>query len=64
MRLGRYLDMARRLLSLDWFYRAASTVGRWLAGAAYWLSQVGEGEGWWGWALIILAVGAVLVINP
>ena len=64
LRLERYLDLARRVLSLDRFYRAASVVGNWLVGAVYWLSRVGEGEGWWGWALIILAVGAVLIINP
>jgi len=54
--LGRIWDA----VSLDWFYRGASWVGQRLADIFHWLSQVGEGEGWWGWALIILALGVIL----
>jgi hypothetical protein len=35
-------------------------LGRYLVDAVYWLSRVGEGEAWWGWALIILALGVIL----
>jgi hypothetical protein len=54
--LGRIWDA----VSLDWFYRGAGWVGQRLVDMVHWLSQVGEGEGWWGWALIILALGVIL----
>jgi hypothetical protein len=54
--LGRIWDA----VSLDWFYRGAGWLGQRLVGIVHWLSQVGEGEGWWGWALIILALGVIL----
>ncbi len=59
--IERYLCVARSIINLDWFYRAATWAGQQLAGAIYWLGQVGEGEGWWGWALIILALGTILL---
>jgi hypothetical protein len=61
-RLSRYLDLVRPILSLDWLFRAGSWLGQKAAGIAYWLSLVGEGEGWWGWALIILALGAMFLV--
>jgi hypothetical protein len=54
--LGRIWDA----VSLDWFYRGAGWLGQRLVGIVHWLSQVGEGKGWWGWALIILALGVIL----
>jgi len=41
-------------------YRAVAWAGAQVAGALHWLGQVGEGGGWWGWALIVLAVGVLL----
>jgi hypothetical protein len=43
-------------------YQAAAWAGAQLAGALHWLGQVGEGAGWWGWALIVLAVGVLLSV--
>jgi hypothetical protein len=60
-RLGNYLDLVQRAASLEWFGRIASWVGQRLAGAIYWLGLVGEGEGWWGWALVILALGTIFL---
>jgi hypothetical protein len=37
-------------------------VGKRLEGLVFWLGQVGEGGGWWGWALIILALGAIFLL--
>jgi len=54
------LDRVWDAVSLRWFYRGASWAGQRLMDAVHWLSQVGEGESWWGWALIILALGVVL----
>ncbi len=54
--LGRIWDAA----NLNWLDRSAGWAGRRLVHSLHWLGQVGEGEGWWGWALIILALGAVL----
>jgi hypothetical protein len=66
--LARFTGFQRRHLvriwdavSLDWLYRGAGWAGQRLAGVVHWLSQVGEGEGWWGWALIILALGVILL---
>ena len=58
-----YIDRLRhisRRYRVDRLYQAAAWVGAQLAGAVYWLGQVGEGAGWWGWAIIVLAVGALL----
>jgi hypothetical protein len=57
---GRALGRIGEVVSLGWFYRVASWLAKCVEGAIYWLGQVGEGDGWWGWALIILAVGAIL----
>lgn len=59
--LGNYADLLGRILALDWLFRALDWMAHRLADAIYWLGQVGEGEGWWGWALIILALGAMLL---
>jgi hypothetical protein len=53
------LQSMQDLIRLDRLYRAAGQVGRALGGTVYWVSNVGEGEGWWGWALIVLAIGAL-----
>lgn len=54
------LDRIGDAIDLGWFYRGAGWVGQRLVNAVHWLSQVGEGASWWGWALIILALGVVL----
>jgi hypothetical protein len=54
--LARIWDAA----SLNWFYRGAGWAGERLVDILRWLSKVGEGEGWWGWALIVLALGVIL----
>jgi hypothetical protein len=59
--LGRYLDRVHYVVNLDWLYRAAGWAGERLAGAVRWLGVVGEGDGWWGWVLIILALGVLLL---
>jgi hypothetical protein len=56
----RHLERIWDAVSLDWLYRGAGWAGQRLLSVVYWLSQVGEGEGWWGWALIILALGVIL----
>jgi hypothetical protein len=48
-------------MSLDWLFGLAGGVARRLGGGIYWLGQVGEGEGWWGWVLVILALGAIFL---
>jgi hypothetical protein len=60
----RLRDVPERLqtvVGLDWLYHALDWLGQRLLGALHWLSQVGEGEGWWGWALIVLALGVLLL---
>ncbi len=47
-------------VNLNWLNRVAGWAGRRLVSGLHWLGHVGEGEGWWGWVLIILALGAVL----
>jgi hypothetical protein len=59
--LESYLDPVWHTVNLDWLYRGAAWIGQQLLGAVHWLGKVGEGEGWWGWALIILALGIVFV---
>jgi hypothetical protein len=59
--LASYLDRMRRFLGLGWFYRTSTWAARRLVGAVHWLGQVGEGEGWWGWALVVLAVGIMFL---
>jgi hypothetical protein len=60
-RWRRVAPMLQSVVGLDWFYRGAGWIGRGLQGAGLWLGQVGEGAGWFGWALIILALGAIFL---
>lgn len=55
------LDPLRRLTASDWPYRTTTWLGRNVVGGIYWLGQVGEGEGWWGWALVLLALGSLFL---
>ena len=59
-RLETYSIPARRIVGLDWLFHGADWIGKRLAHAVGWLGLVGEGEGWWGWALVILALGTIL----
>jgi hypothetical protein len=59
--LGNYLVPIESVVSLDWCYRVVGWVGQRLVDAIYWLGRVGEGEGWWGWALIVLTLGVLLL---
>lgn len=56
----RHLERVWSVVNLSWLVRGAGWLGRHLVDAVYWLSRVGEGEAWWGWALIILALGVIL----
>jgi hypothetical protein len=60
-RWRKVAPLVQSAVRLDWLYRAAGKLGGYLEGAGYWLGQVGEGDGWWGWALIILALGAIFL---
>jgi len=60
-RAGRYATTIYQVAVLDWVYHAANRVGQLLVTAVHWLSRVGEGEGWLGWAFIILTLGAMLL---
>ncbi len=60
-RLRGYFDRVQHIVSLDWLHPALDWVGQRLLGVLFWFGQVGEGEGWWGWALIVLALGVVLL---
>jgi hypothetical protein len=57
--IRRYLERAAEIANLDWFYRAAGWAGQRLLAVLYWLGRVGEGDGWWGWALIIVVLAAI-----
>jgi hypothetical protein len=59
VRLPADRGLVYSLVNLDWFYRAASWAVRRLAGAVHWLGRVGEGEGWWGWVLVVLGLGFI-----
>lgn len=59
---GNYAAAVRRIVGLGWVYRAANWAGQRLVNVVNWLGKVGEGEAWWGWALVILALGAMLLI--
>jgi hypothetical protein len=59
--LANYLGLIEVAVDLNWLYRAAGWAGERLASAIHWLGRVGEGEGWWGWALIILTLGILLL---
>jgi hypothetical protein len=50
-----------QIVGLDWLYRAGTGLFERLGNAVYWLGQVGEGEGWWGWVLIVLGLGAMFL---
>lgn len=56
-----HLDRIWEAVNLNWFYRGAGWVGQRLVDIVYWLGRIGEGEGWWGWALIILALGVIML---
>ena len=60
-RIGVPWDMLHRVIGLKWLYRGAGWAGQKVSSAVRWLGQVGEGDGWWGWVLIILALGAMLL---
>ena len=60
-----YVDQLRQMARrcpVDRLYQAAAWAGARLAGVLHWLGRVGEGGGWWGWALIVLAVGVLLSV--
>jgi len=59
--LSNYLGPVEAVVNLDWLYRAAGWAGQRLVSAIHWLGRVGEGEGWWGWALIILTLAILLL---
>lgn len=61
VRLQDYAGAVQSFVELGWLYSALGWIGHRLAGLFSWLGQVGEGEGWWGWALIILALGAIFL---
>jgi hypothetical protein len=60
-RVGDYAALLYRGFELDWLYSIAGWVGQRATSAIRWLGLVGEGEGWWGWALIILALGIMFL---
>lgn len=49
-------DLVHRVVHLDWLYVVLGWFGKGLAAAVGWLGRVGEGEGWFGWSLIFLAL--------
>lgn len=55
------LNPVRQVIGLDWLYRAADWLGQRFVTAVHWVGLVGEGEGWWGWALVILALGTMFL---
>jgi hypothetical protein len=59
--LSNYFGPIEKLVNLDWCYRVVGWIGQHLVDAIYWLGRVGEGEGWWGWALIVLSLGILLL---
>jgi len=61
LRWRRIAPLVQSIVGLDWLYRALGRLGSVVEGAGYWLGQVGEGEGWWGWALVILALAAIFL---
>lgn len=61
IRLQDYAGMVQSFAELGWLYGALGWVGRRLVSLFAWLGKVGEGEGWWGWALIILAMAAIFL---
>ena len=61
VRLQDYAGAVQSFVELGWLYDALGWLGQRLVTLFAWLGQVGEGEGWWGWALIILALGAIFL---
>lgn len=61
-RLAKYFEPVYRLINLNWLFHAMNWLGQRLGGAIYWVGQVGEGQGWFGWILIIMALGIMLLI--
>jgi hypothetical protein len=57
--VGIPLRDLRRTITLDAAFGAADWLGQKVVTAVNWLGTVGEGEGWWGWALIVLALAAL-----
>ncbi len=55
-------DLVHRIVHLDWLYAVLGWVGNRVSGAIGWLGQVGEGEGWFGWSLIFLALALTLLV--
>ena len=61
-RLTNYLEPVYRLVNLNWLFQAMNWLGQRLGGIIYWVGKVGEGQGWFGWILIVLALGIMLLI--
>jgi hypothetical protein len=61
--LERIGDVVHRVVLLDWLFAVLDATAARVIGGIHWLGRVGEGEGWWGWALIILALGAMLYLT-
>lgn len=61
-RWKRILAYGQRIVGLNWLFEAASWLGRQAVHGLHWLGQVGEGEGWLGWALILLILGGILFL--
>ncbi|MEJ2210168.1 MAG: hypothetical protein P8129_14190 [Anaerolineae bacterium] len=61
VRLQDYAGAVQSLVELGWLYDALGWLGQRLVFFFAWLGQIGEGDGWWGWALIILALGAIFL---
>ena len=51
----------RGAASMDRVLRPAGWLAEQVLMGVYWLGSVGEGEGWWGWALVVLALGALFL---
>jgi hypothetical protein len=60
-RLSAHAGIVHSLVELDWLFATLSWIGQRLTDFFSWLGQVGEGAGWWGWALIIMALGAIFL---
>jgi hypothetical protein len=60
-KVGDFAALLFRGFELDWLYSIAGWVGQRATSAIRWLGLVGEGEGWWGWTLIILALGIMFL---
>lgn len=61
-RWGRILAYGQRIVTLDWLFEGASWLGRRVVHGVHWLGRIGEGEGWLGWALILLTLGGILFL--